>query len=133
MSNLMPEGEARARIVAALESAGSQELARRARAARGDAEVAVVPPAWVGRLGVLGCDEGLFIWAETSADRGDAFPSQLVAALPAGRYMVDTLDAETGEWISRESAEGGPLVAGLAGAGHAVLVWIRSATAGGCG
>ncbi len=49
----------------------------------------------------------------------------MVIDVPAGRYLVETLDAAASTWISRESAEGGPLVAGLPFTGNPVMVWIR--------
>ena len=49
----------------------------------------------------------------------------MVIDVPCGRYLVETLDTVTSTWISRESAEGGPLVVGLPYTGNPVMVWIR--------
>jgi hypothetical protein len=46
--------------------------------------------------------------------------------VPPGRYMVEILDAATLNWVSRESAEGALLVAGLPYTGNPVLAWIRN-------
>lgn len=50
---------------------------------------------------------------------------QFVMDVPAGRYLVDVLDASAHAWFSRESAGGAPLVAGLPATGRPVLVRIR--------
>ncbi|MCX6562045.1 MAG: hypothetical protein NTU60_00415 [Candidatus Aminicenantes bacterium] len=82
-------------------------------------------PAWVGRFGFLAGLNEFGLWCEPLPGPREAFPSQLVIDVPPGRYMIESLDAETSTWVSRESAEGGPLVAGLPCTGNPVFVWIR--------
>lgn len=81
-------------------------------------------PEWVGRFGILEASGTCVLWCEPRPGPGETFPSQLILDVPAGRYFVDSLDAGSGRWISRESAEGGPLVAGVPFTGGAVLVRI---------
>jgi hypothetical protein len=83
-------------------------------------------PGWVGRFGWLESPESFALWCEPRRRRGETFPSQVVLDLPPGRYFVDALDVRSNQWISRESAGGGPLVAGVPYTGNPVLVWIRA-------
>ena len=83
-------------------------------------------PRWVSRFGILAGTDGLWLfWCEPRADVHVGFPSQFVLDLPAGRYQVDTMDITSRSWISRESAQGGPLVAGLPFTGKPALVRVR--------
>jgi hypothetical protein len=82
-------------------------------------------PLWVGRYGFLSGPNGTVLWCEPSGRTGEAFPSQFILDAPPGRYFVDIFDSAAGRWISRESAEGGPLVAGLPYTGGPVVVLIR--------
>lgn len=82
-------------------------------------------PDWVGRFGMAAAREGFFLWCEPRPDAGETFPSQVILDLPPGRYLVDILDVSSGRWISRESAAGGPLVAGLPWPGGPALVLVR--------
>jgi len=84
-------------------------------------------PRWVSRFGILAGTDGLWLWCEPRADVQVGFPSQFVLDLPAGRYQVDTMDVTSRGWISRESAQGGPLVGGLPFTCHPVLVWVHDA------
>ena len=123
--------ETRSRIQAAIEKAG--RTASRSSSLepggwkRGRAGLIRSLPAWVGRFGLLAGPKEFGLWCEPLPVSGETFPSQLVIDVPPGRYMIEILDAETSTWVSRESAEGGPLVAGLPCTGNPVLVWIRSA------
>jgi hypothetical protein len=83
-------------------------------------------PAWVGRFGLLAGLDEFGLWCEPLPAPEEIFPSQLIVDVPSGRYMIDILDAAILRWVSRESAEGGPLVTGLPYTGNPVLVWIRS-------
>ncbi len=83
-------------------------------------------PSWAARLHVLpiGPREWWLLW-EPRSERGRPVSGQFVFAAGPGRYMLDTHDPVTGACIAKESAEGGPIVAGLACPGPAVLVHIR--------
>jgi hypothetical protein len=87
-------------------------------------QVGSLPP-WVGRFGILAGSDQCCLWCDPRSAPGEIFPSQMVIDVPCGRYLVETLDSVTSTWISRESAEGGPLVAGLSYTGNPVMVWIR--------
>ena len=82
-------------------------------------------PAWVKRFGFLAGTGHYCLWCDPLPAPGDAFPSQMILDIPCGRYIVDTYDTVAMTWVSRESAEGGPLVVGLPFTGNPVLVWIR--------
>lgn len=83
-------------------------------------------PAWVGRFGLMAGPHQYGLWCEPLPAPGDTFPSQMSLDVPPGRYMVEILDAATLNWVSRESAEGALLVAGLPYTGNPVLAWIRN-------
>jgi len=82
-------------------------------------------PAWVERFGLLSGRGHYFLWCAPRAAPEGTFPSQMILDLPRGRYLVDSLDISARTWVSRESAEGGPLVAGLPFSGNPILAWIR--------
>ena len=82
-------------------------------------------PAWVKRFGFLAGAGQYCLWCEPRRAPDYTFPSQMVLDIPRGRYLIDILDTETQTWVSRESAEGGPLVAGLTYTGNELLVWTR--------
>lgn len=82
-------------------------------------------PAWVTRFGLLAAGGQYCLWCEPRREPYQTFPSQMVIEIPRGRYMVDILDTAARTWVSRESAEGGPLVAGLPCTGNPLLAWIR--------
>ncbi len=82
-------------------------------------------PAWVERFGLLAGSNEYGLWCEPFSFPEVTFPSQMNINVPPGRYMIEILDAATLNWMSRESAEGGPLIAGLPYTGNPVLVWIR--------
>ena len=82
-------------------------------------------PAWVGRFGLLAGPRSYCLWCEPIRSPRETFPSQMIFDVPPGRFMIEILDSGTLRWMSRESAEGGPLVAGLPYPGNPLLVWIR--------
>jgi len=82
-------------------------------------------PPWVGRFGLLAGSGFYCLWCEPDSSPAETFPGQMVLDIPSGRYMVEILDSATALWVSRESAAGGPLVAGLPYTGSSVLVRIR--------
>jgi hypothetical protein len=83
-------------------------------------------PAWVARVRVLPVGRReWWLLCERMPGRGRAAAGQIVFAARPGRYMLDTHDPATGACIAKESAEGGPIVAGLSCPGPAVLVHIR--------
>jgi hypothetical protein len=85
-------------------------------------------PEWVWRFGLLAGSDNYCLWCEPRSSPGETFPSQMILDAPRGRYLIDVFDVETQEWVSRESAEGGPLVAGLPCTGNPLLVWIHKGT-----
>lgn len=89
-----------------------------------DSLVRSLPP-WVKRFGLLAGAGQYFLWCEPRSSPGQTFPGQLVLDIPSGRYLVDCLDTTARTWVSRESAEGGPLVAGLPYIGNPLLIYIR--------
>ena len=82
-------------------------------------------PAWIKRFGLLAAGGQYCLWCEPRREPNQTFPSQMILDIPSGRYMVDILDTAARTWVSRESAQGGPLVAGLPHTGNPLLVWIR--------
>jgi hypothetical protein len=82
-------------------------------------------PRWVKRFGLLAGAGRYCLWCEPRSATDETFPGQMILDLPRGRYLVDCLDTRTSKWVSRESAEGGPLVAGLPYIGNPILTWIR--------
>jgi len=89
-----------------------------------DSLVRSLPP-WVKRFGLLAGAGHYCLWCEPRSAPGRTFPSQMILDIPRGRYLVDALDTGASTWVSRESAEGGPLVAGLTYLRNPLLVWIR--------
>lgn len=77
-------------------------------------------PAWVARAAVLRSRATWWLWCEPR--KGARGAGQAVLDIPGGRYLVDLLDTRTDAWVSRESAAGGPLVAGLPATGGALVV-----------
>jgi len=82
-------------------------------------------PAWVKGYGFLAGEGDYCLWCEPRSASHQTFPSQMIIDVPGGRYLIDILDAATRTWVSRESAEGGPLVVGLPYTGNPLLIWIR--------
>jgi hypothetical protein len=89
-----------------------------------DALVRSLPP-WVERYGLLAGAGHYCLLCEPRSAPDETFPSQMILDIPRGRYFVDRLDIPARTWVSRESAEGGPLVAGLPYIGNPILAWIR--------
>ena len=90
-------------------------------------------PGWVGhcRMRIRGNVIWLHIEPSAAIKRMKKKENgQIVVALPAQRYMVEIRDIASGAWISRESAAGGPLVAGLPCTGSALDVRISPVGAG---
>jgi hypothetical protein len=83
-------------------------------------------PAWVERFGLLAGPDHYCLWCKPWSSPGEIFPGQIILDIPRGRYLVEIYDAAAQRWVSRESAEGGPLVAGLPYTGNRLLVWIRA-------
>jgi len=92
-----------------------------------------VVPEWVAAVGLGAADGSFWLWLEPKAGRTAEHPvsgaaigaGQLVLDLPPGRYLVDMLDATTGETLSRESAGGPPLVLGVPSRGVPLVAEIR--------
>jgi hypothetical protein len=82
-------------------------------------------PAWVRRFGLLAGAGQYCLWCEPRPAPRQTFPSQIILDIPRARYLIEIFDTATRTWVSRESAEGGPLVAGLSYTGTPLLVWIR--------
>ncbi len=121
----LSESQARRKVVGALALAGSTVHVDVEGLASAPEDLIRRLPTWVGRFGWLESRGIYFLWCELIPSTDERFSSQVVLELPAGRYFVEALDADTGSWISRESAAGGPLVAGLPFTGGAVLVLVR--------
>jgi hypothetical protein len=113
------------RIAAALAAARELDASLRIPAAFTAADPAVVRalPLWVFRAALLKSARAWWLWCEPR--KGRARDAQGVLDLPAGRYMVETLDTRTHTWVSCESAAGAPLVMGLPFTGRPVLACIR--------
>jgi hypothetical protein len=93
----------------------------------GDSRLVRSLPFWVGRFGFLttGADQFL-LWCKPRPSPGETFSSQFILDVPRGRWFVEIFDPVAAAWMSRESAEGGPLVAGLPFSGNALLARIRT-------
>jgi hypothetical protein len=78
----------------------------------GEQTIRHLPP-WVGACRLLVEQETTWIYVQPRTPDAGPQPGQLVLDLPAARYLVEILDSASGTWISRESAAGNPLVAGL--------------------
>jgi len=117
---------ARLKVRAALAAAGAPVPSDAVALAAASSDLIRSLPDWVDRFGLLKAQDTIILWFDPRAGEGETFPSQIVLDLPPGRYFVDTLDVRSHQWISRESASGGPLVAGLPSTGRAVLVRIRA-------
>ena len=83
-------------------------------------------PAWVARVRILPVGRReWWLLCERRSGSGRPASGQFVFAAGPGRYVLDTHDPATGACIAKESAEGGPIVAGLTCPGRAVLVHVR--------
>ncbi len=82
-------------------------------------------PPWIARFGLLLAHSATWLYCESRpVDAIDA-TGQVLLRLPAGRYLVDAFDLRSGRCVSRESASGGPMVAGLPFCNGPVLLAIR--------
>lgn len=80
-------------------------------------------PSWVARAALVKSPRVWWLWCEPRRVR--ARDGQGVLDLPAGRYLVETLDTRSHAWVSCESAAGSPLVIGLPYTGRPVLACLR--------
>ncbi len=84
-------------------------------------------PDWVARFGLLSHGTRAWFYCEPVSGVLPQPAGQVAMRIPAGRLMIDTFDMNSRECIARESAPGGPLVAGLAFTGNPILLIIRQA------
>jgi hypothetical protein len=84
-------------------------------------------PSWVGSSGLLRGGDEFVLWCTPRRNPKERRAGQFVLDLPSGRYFVEVFDPNVAAWVSRESAEGGPLVAGLPFAEGPVLARVRAA------
>ena len=124
----MPLDAAVGRIAVALAAARMLDASVRipARFTPADTALLLQAPAWVARAALLKSARAWWLWCEPR--RGRARDGQCVLDLPAGRYIVESLDTRSHTWVSCESAAGAPLVVGLVFTGRPVLVSIRRVT-----
>jgi hypothetical protein len=80
-------------------------------------------PSWVARAALVKSARAWWLWCEPR--RGRARDGQCVLDLPAGRYIVESLDTRSHTWVSCESAAAAPLVIGVPFTGRPVLVSLR--------
>jgi hypothetical protein len=80
-------------------------------------------PAWVARAALVKSARAWWLWCEPRRTR--ARDGQSVLDLPAGRYIVESLDTRSHTWVSCESAAAPPLVIGVPFTGRPVLVCLR--------
>jgi hypothetical protein len=113
------------RIAVALAAARELDASVRIPAAFTAMDQAAVrqTPPWVARAALLKSARAWWLWCEPR--RGRARDGQCVLDLPAGRYIVESLDTRSHTWVSCESAAGAPLVIGVPFTGRPVLVYIR--------
>jgi hypothetical protein len=121
----MTADDAVGRIALALAAARESDTSVRIPARFTPADTALVrqTPAWVARAAFLKSARAWWLWCEPR--RGRARDGQCVLDLPAGRYIVESLDTRSHTWVSCESAAGAPLIIGLPFTGRPVLVFIR--------
>jgi len=122
----IPAAETRALIRAVLQKAEGPSSIHPGSLRSGSIRRVRSLPSWVGRFGFLAGPDQLWLWCEPRPSPEKTFPSQFVLGVPPGRYFIEILDAAASTWISRESAEGGLLVAGLPYTGNILLVMVRS-------
>jgi hypothetical protein len=82
-------------------------------------------PAWVSRFGLLWDHSRAWLFCEPHTGAENDATGQVLLRFPSGRYLVDAFDLGSGCCVSRESASGGPLVAGLPFSGSPVILAIR--------
>lgn len=132
---LTPE-ETRLRIAVALSGAGrlGSEVFAPPAGASNALHLLTLVPKWAAEVGALWKsaeherDNGPSVWIWSAPAPGESagpFPSQLVIALPGGRYAVSTWDAGSRRVTGTESAAGGPLVCGPPFAGAPLVIAVR--------
>lgn len=84
-------------------------------------------PGWAASAGLAADAEGYWLWMEAAPGTALGSVGQFVLDVSAGRYIVEVFDTEAFRWFSRESAAGGPLVAGVSCRSAALVVRIRPA------
>jgi hypothetical protein len=80
-------------------------------------------PPWVARAAIVRSARAWWLWCEPRRTR--ARDGQCILDLPAGRYIVESLDTRSHTWVSCESAAAAPLVVGIPFTGRPVLVCLR--------
>ena len=124
----MPLDAAVGRIAVALAAARELDASVRIPAAFRSMDQAAMrqAPPWVARAAFVRSARAWWLWCEPRRTR--ARDGQCVLDLPAGRYIVESLDTRSHTWVSCESAAGAPLVIGVPFTGRPVLVSIRRVT-----
>ena len=124
----MPLDAAVGRLAVALASARMLDASVRVPAAFRSMDQAAIrqAPPWVARAALVKSARAWWLWCEPR--RGRARDGQCVLDLPAGRYIVESLDTISHTWVSCESAAAAPLVIGVPFTGRPVLVSIRRVT-----
>jgi hypothetical protein len=90
-------------------------------------------PAWVASYGVARLRDSWLLWVEPASEEVEARDehafavSQAVLDLPAGRYVIECVEARSGAVVARESAAAPPLVIGLPRRNTGLLVEIAPA------
>ena len=113
------------RIALALAAARALDRSLRIPAAFTSVDQAAIrqAPAWVARAALVKSARAWWLWCEPRRTR--ARDGQCVLDLPAGRYIVESLDTRSHTWVSCESAAAAPLVIGVPFTGRPVLVCLR--------
>jgi len=121
----MPPDAAIGRIAVALAAARELDRSVRIPAAFTSMDGAALrqTPAWVARAALVRSSRAWWLWCEPRRSR--ARDGQCVLDLPAGRYIVESLDTRSHIWVSCESAAAAPLVIGVPFTGRPVLVCLR--------
>lgn len=121
----MPPDAAIGRIAVALAAARGLETSVRIPATFRSMDHAAIrqAPPWVARAAIVKSARAWWLWCEPRRTR--ARDGQCVLDLPAGRYIVESLDTRSHTWVSCESAAAAPLVVGIPFTGRPVLVCLR--------
>ena len=121
----MPPDAAIGRIAVALAAARGLDTSIRIPATFRSMDQAAIrqAPPWVARAAIVKSARAWWLWCEPRRTR--ARDGQCVLDLPAGRYIVESLDTRSHAWVSCESAAAAPLVVGIPFTGRPVLVCAR--------
>lgn len=92
-----------------------------------DAAALTSRPGWAASAELAADAQGYWLWLEPAPGTPPESLGQFVLDVSAGRYVVEIFDTEALRWFSRESAAGGPLVAGVPCRSAALVVRIRPA------